>query len=292
MKSGSLVARLQLVAVAILFSTGGSVVKLTALDGWEVACLRSLVAAVTLWLFMPGARRRWSRRALLVGCAYAGALIGFVLSSKLTTAANAVFLTGTAPLYVALLAPILLGERWQWRDLVYMAVMAVGMLFCLTDAQPRFVTAPDPALGNLVAISTGLFWALTVLGLRWLARDAGSDSEAPVAIVSGNVLAFLVCLPAALPFSPPTAQDVGIILFLGSIQIGLAYIIMAAAMRRVPALEASLILLVEPVLSALLAWAVHAEVPGPLAIVGALLILGATSAKALFAVRSERATPA
>lgn len=291
MTRGSLVPRLQLLAVAVLFSTGGAVVKSSTLGGWQIACLRSLVAGITLWLFMRGARGRLNRRALVVGVAYAGALIGFVVSSKLTTAANAVFLAGTAPLYVALLAPALLGERWQRRDLAYMAVMAVGMLLCLTDAQPRFVTAPEPALGNLLAIVTGLFWALTVLGLRWLARSTERGDDAPVALVSGNLLAFLVCLPAALPLPPPRLLDVGIILFLGSIQIGLAYIVLTAAMRRVPAFEASLLLLVEPVLNSLLTWAVHGEVPGQWALVGAALILSATSLKAVLTVRAEGSGP-
>ncbi len=255
-------------------------VKATTLDGWQIACLRSLVAALTLYLFMRGGRAAWSRRAVLVGLAYAGALIGFVLSSKLTTAANAVFLTGTAPLYVAVLAPWLLREPLRRSELVYMLVMAAGMGLCLTDSEPRFVTAPDPALGNILAVVTGVFWALTVLGLRWLGREEDSSSAGATAVVSGNVIAFLVCLPAALPLPPPQAVDVAIVLFLGSIQIGLAYILLTAAIRRVPALEASLLLLVEPVLSSLLAWAVHGEVPGRWALMGALLILGSTLVKA------------
>lgn len=278
-------SRLQILAVAVLFSTGGAVVKATSLDGWQVACLRSLVAAVTLWLFMHGARGRWNRRALVVGVAYAGMLIGFVLSSKLTTAANAVFLAATAPLWVALLAPWLLGERWRSMELVYMAVMVAGLLLCLTDARPRFVTAPEPLLGNVLAIVTGVFYGLTVLGLRWLARGGDHGRDAPVALVSGNLLAFVVCLPAALPLPVPRPLDAGIVLFLGSVQIGLAYILLTAAMRRVPALEASLLLLVEPVLNSLLTWAVHGEVPGRWALLGATLILGATGVKAGLALR-------
>lgn len=276
MRQTPLVARLQLLLVAVLFSTGGTVAKATVLDGWQVAGLRSLVAAITLLLFMRGGRRRWSGRSILVGVAYAGALVGFIVSSKLTTAANAVFLAGTAPLYVALLAPWLLGERLRRAEVIYMAVMALGMALCLTDAEPRYVTAPDPFAGNLVALVTGLFWALTVLGLRWLGRDGSDPKEGATAVVCGNVIAFLVCLPMIWPLPSVGPRDVGIVLFLGSIQIGLAYILLTVAMRRVPALEASLLLLVEPVLSSLLSWAVHGEVPGRWALTGAALILGAT----------------
>lgn len=280
MSRGPLVWRLRILAVAVLFSTGGAVVKASSLDGWQIAGLRSLVAAVTLWLFMAGGRRRWTWRAFLVGVAYAGMLIGFVLASKLTTAANAVFLAATAPLYVAVLAPWLLGERWRRTELLYMTVMAAGLLLCLTDAQSRFETAPDPALGNLVAVATGLFYALTVLGLRWLARGDPAERDAPPALVCGNVLAFVACLPAALPLAPLRSVDVGVVLFLGSIQIGLAYIWLTAAIGRLPALEVSLLLLVEPVLNSLLTWAVHGEVPGRWALVGAALILAATAVRA------------
>ncbi len=281
-----LFCRLQILAVAVLFSTGGAVVKAASLGGWQVASLRSLVAAATLLVFMPGSRRNWSPRVLLVGVAYAGALVGFVLSSKLTTAANAVFLAGTAPLYVALLAPWLLGERRRRRELIYMAVMAAGLALCLTEVQPRFATAPEPRLGNLLAICTGLFWALTILGLRWLARDGEAESAAPAAVLSGNLLAFAGCLPWALPLPTPRPADVAIVLFLGSIQIALAYMLLTAAMRRVPALEASLLLLVEPVLNSLLSWAVHGEVPGGWALAGAGLILGSTALKVGLELRS------
>ena len=260
-------------------------VKATSLTGWQVACLRSLVAAVTLVLFMPGARRGWTPRALLVGGAYAGALVGFVLASKLTTAANAVFLAGTAPLYIALLAPLLLGERLRVRDLSYMGLMAIGMVLCLTDAEAHFETAPDPVTGNILAVVTGLFWALTVLGLRWLGREEASSDDAAAAVVSGNIMAFLFCLPAATPFPILEPIDVGIVLYLGAVQIGLAYILLTRAMQQVPALEASLLLLVEPVLSSLLAWAVHGEVQGRWAMTGAVLILSATLLRAGLGLR-------
>ncbi len=286
MSGGAVAARLQIVLVAALFSTGGAVVKAAALDGWQVAGLRSLVAAITLLLFMPGARRRWNPRALAVGLAYGGMLVGFVLSSKLTTAANTVFLAATAPLYVALLAPWLLGERWRRQDLLYMLVIAAGLVLCLTDSEARYATAPAPVAGNLLAIATGFFYALTVLGLRWLAREGGDESDAPAALVSGNLMAFVACLPAALPMSTPAPRDLGIVLFLGSIQIGLAYILLTAAIRRVPALEASLLLMLEPVLNSLLTWAVHGEVPGTWVLVGAALILGATALKAVLEPRA------
>lgn len=282
MSARSPLARLQILAAAVLFSTGGAAIKATAFSGWQVASLRSLVAAIALLLWMRSARQRWSWRAIVVGLAYAGALSGFVLSSKLTTAANAVFLAGTAPLYVALLAPWLLRERPRRGDLVFMAVMAVGLVLCLGDTQARFETAPDPVTGNILAVVTGVFWALTVIGLRWLGKDTESSDQVAAAVVSGNLIAFLVCLPAALPLPELGAPDVWIVVYLGVFQIGLAYVLLTSGIKTVSALEVSLLLLIEPVLSALWAWSMHGEVPGSGSIAGAVLILGSTFGKVVF----------
>ncbi len=94
--------RLMVLAAAILFSTGGAAVKACSLSGWQVACFRSAVAAVAIFALIPAARRAWNVKTLLVAIAYAATMISFVLANKLTTAANAIFLQGSAPLYVLL----------------------------------------------------------------------------------------------------------------------------------------------------------------------------------------------
>jgi len=108
MKS-SLGNRLLLVMAALLFSTGGAAIKSTSLTAWQVASFRSGVAAFVLLAAVPEARRGWSWRITPVAAAYAATLILFVLATRLTTAANAIFLQSTAPLYVWVLAPCLLG---------------------------------------------------------------------------------------------------------------------------------------------------------------------------------------
>jgi drug/metabolite transporter (DMT)-like permease len=182
---------------------------------------------------------------------------------------------------VALLSPWLLGERPRRGDLGYMLVMAVGLVLCLADAEARFETAPNPVGGNLLAVVTGLFWALTVIGLRWLGRDGERAKHVPAAVVSGNLFAFLICLPAALPLPAPSATDLGIIVYLGVFQIGLAYVLLTSGLAEVPALEASLLLLLEPVLNSVWSWWMHGEVPAATALAGAALILASTVARAL-----------
>jgi len=286
-------ARLQLLAAAALFSTGGTVIKACGMSGWQVACFRSGLAAVTLLVLLPSARRHWSRRGFIVGLAYAATLIMYVLANKLTTAANAIFLQSTAPLYLLLVAPLLLKERIRRNDLLFMAALAVGLGMFFAGREPAHATATDPFLGNVIGACSAVTWALTVAGLRWLARSEGHPGGSPAgaaanAAVTGNLIVFAVCLPMALPVSDATTTDWAWIGYLGTCQIGVAYVFMTAGMRYVRALEGALLLLVEPVLNTLLAWAVHGEVPGPWSRIGAVIILIATIAHSLQAARKRR----
>lgn len=277
--------RFLVLAAAVLFSTGGAAVKACSLSGWQIASFRSGLAALTLLALMPAARRHWSPRTWAVGVAYAGTMILYVVANKLTTAANTIFLQDTAPLYILLLGPLLLGERGRRRDLVFMVVLAVGMALFFVGAQPASQTAPRPMLGNLLALAAGLCWALTLMGLRWLGRDQVRDA-APAAVTCGNILAFVGALPFALPVETPTANDVGVIVFLGVFQIATAYVFLTRGMRRVPALEASLLLLVEPVLNPIWAFAFHREIPAVWALTGGIIVVGTTTVKAWMDDRS------
>jgi drug/metabolite transporter (DMT)-like permease len=279
-----LVHRLQLALAALLFSTGGAAVKSTALTSWQVASFRSGIAALMLFLVLPQWRRFWSPRSMLVGLAYAATMILYVTGNKLTTAANTIFLQATAPMYLLLLGPLLLHEKIRSRDLFYTAAMITGMVLMFVGVEDPIETAPDPVRGNIVGAFCGVSWALTILGLRWLGRTAdrskGHD-PAGAAVVSGNLMAFAICLPMALPVERAGATDWFTVAFLGVFQIGVAYIAMTRGVRRVPALEASLLLLLEPVLAALWAWLIHGEQPGPWSLAGCLIILSASVASVL-----------
>ena len=272
------VARLRLAAAALLFSTGGAAIKAAHFDAWQIAGFRSGVAALTLLLCLPAARRGWTWRAAVVGVAYAATLVLFVLANRLTTAANTIFLQSTGPLYLMLLGPWLLHEPIRRRDLVMMAAVGVGLVLFFVGAERPAVTAPDPARGNLLAMSSGVCWALTLAGLRWMGRRS-PDGGGLAAVVIGNIIAFVGCLPLALPLGPHPVADWGTILYLGVVQIGLAYVLVTSALKELPVFEASLILLLEPAFNPLLAWLVHGEMPGGWALVGGAVILLATTAK-------------
>ncbi len=295
--SAPLGSRLRLVAAAALFSTGGAAIKATTLAGWQVASFRSGVASLVILAALPGARRRWSWPAVAVGAAYAATMILFVLSNKLTTAANAIYLQATSPLYLLVLSPLVLGEPIRRRDLAFMAALAAGLGLFFVGLDAPSATAPNPLAGNLAAVGAGFFWALTVTGLRGLGRRGpalgavrpATDGDAgEQAVFLGNLFAFAGCLPLALPVASATTADWAILGYLGCFQIGLAYVLLTAGLREVTAFEASLLLLVEPVLNPIWAWLVHGERPGPWSLAGAATILAATVVKTLLDLRRAR----
>src|SRR5947207_1013871 len=188
--------RSKIVLAAVLFSTGGAAVKWCGFDGWQLAGLRAGLAFTTMLTLIPEARRGWSWRTALVGCAYAATTLLYVQANKHTTAASAIFLQATSPLFILVLAPVLLGEHANRRDIAQMAVMAVGLgLFFLGTDRPS-TTAPDPALGNVLAAVCAVTWAFTVIGYRWLASRGASIAAAAVA---GNMTASIIAVIMAGP---------------------------------------------------------------------------------------------
>jgi drug/metabolite transporter (DMT)-like permease len=223
-------------------------------------------------------------------------MVLFVVSNRLTTAANTIFLQYTGTLYVLLAAPRLLGEKMQRRDVPHAAALAVGLCLFFADGQAPSATASNPALGNLLAALSGVLWAATILGLRAL-RDARTSTSAPAgmaeaAAVYGNALAFLVGLPWVLRSASAIPENWAVLAYLGVVQIGVAYALFSIGIRHVPAPEASLLLLVEPALSPVWAWAAHGERPGAWALAGGALILGSTAVKTIVEARERRAPPA
>jgi drug/metabolite transporter (DMT)-like permease len=288
-------ARLELAAAAILFSTGGAAVKAVDFTGWQITGLRSGVAAVAIWLMTRQARGRWTGRHVVVGVAYAACLTLFVLANRLTTAANTIYLQSTAPLYLAILAPWLLREPTRRQDLAFMAAVGLGLALFFIGVDQPVETAPEPVRGNLLALGSGMTWALTVCGLRWMASAGEGRGSAAVAVVVGNVIACLAALPFALPVGRHDPGDWLLVGYLGVFQIALAYVLVTRALETLPALEASLILLIEPVLNPVWAWVFQGERPGAWSLVGGGVILGATTVRCVLDARrgpTQAAVPA
>lgn len=282
------VARVEVVMAAILFSTGGAAIKAVTLTPWQVAGFRAGIAAAMLLLLVPDARR-FSWRAIVVGVVQAATFITFVLANRLTTAASAVFLQAAAPFWLILLAPLLLGERPRRGDAGFLAVLFAGVLLLMLGTPGPSATAPDTFRGNLVGAVSGLMWALTLAGLRWAGREAakGASFTGASSTVCGNLIACAVCLPLALPVGSSVPGDWLVVAYLGVAQVGLAYVFLTRGLKRLRAMEASLLLLLEPALSPFWAWLAHGERPGWVAVLGGAIILTATTWRSTRAASSQ-----
>ncbi|MEN3202912.1 MAG: DMT family transporter [Atribacterota bacterium] len=250
-----------LFASAILWSLGGLLIKLVHWNPLAIAGARSTIACgFLLCFFRP--RLRLSSLEILGGIAYAATVILFVLANKLTTASNAILLQYGAPVYVALLSQWLLGEAPSRFDWISVGMVLGGMVLFFLDR-----LSPGNMLGNFVAIGSGIAFAFLIVLLRMQ-----KDTEPLQSVFVGNLFAAF----AGLPFFFTTALDrqgwIGLLL-LGTVQIGLSYLLYAQAIRKVKALEASLIPMIEPVLNPLWVFLALGESPGRFALFGGGVIL-------------------
>lgn len=282
-------ARLQLLAAAVLFSSGGAAIKSCGLDGLAVVGARSAVAALALLCFVPRARQGWSRTIIPVGIGYALTMLFFVTANKLTSAASAVFLQSTAPMYVMLASPWVLKESITRRDVIIMGAFALGLLVFLVGARPPIESAPRPLAGNVLAAFAGVTWAGIIMGLRYLSRPGATEpNAAPSAVALGNVIACVFCIPSAGALVEAPPRDWMILLYLGLFQVTAAYLLLMRAVQRVSAFEASLLLLLEPILSPIWAWALNGETVAGMTFLGGGIILAASVAQV---ARPRKPTP-
>jgi len=286
--SSQAINRLLLVAAAVLFSTGGAAIKAASLTGWQIASFRSGIAAIAVALLVPAARRNWTRRTGLVAVAYAATVILFVLANRMTTSANAIYLQSTAPLYLLLIAPVALHERIRPPDVLFALAIAFGLSLFFFARENVAATAPDPFTGNLLAVASGLAWAFAVAGMRWLGRGSKDGAAGRAMVVAGNLLAFAVALPMALPVTHVSFGDAAVLLYLGIFQIGVAYWCLTRGISHVPAFEAATLLLIEPAINPIWTWLVHGERPSALALTGGGVILGATLVNTWLKSREDR----
>ncbi len=269
-----------LLAAALCWSLGGVLIKSIDWPPMAVAGGRSAIAVPIILLCIGRPRFRFSIAQIGGALAYAGTVILFVFATRMTTAANAIFLQYTAPIYVALIGRWYLRERASPIDWLVIAVALIGIALFFLD---RLTMAG--LWGNIIALESGLCFAGLALFLR--KEKAGS----PVAsIVLGNILVACAGLPFML--QAPSLGEGGLwrLVLLGAVQLGLPYVFYATAIKQVTALEATLIPLLEPVLNPLWVMLAIGEQPGPWAIVGGLLVLGAVLGRGLVMMKS-RPTP-
>ena len=258
-----------IILTALLWSTGGAAIKYVPADALTVAALRCLIAGL---VFLPLARPRKlkpSPRLLLLGASYTLMTASFVIANKWTTALNAVAIQYTAPLWLFAGAAALGAVKLSLRRLAPMLLIAAGIAVFLQEPKTGSSLA-----GNLVALVSGVGFALVILSFRLLREERNYS------LVSfANLFAALVLLPAMIATGGarqlaalPASGWLGLV-YLGAVQIGLAYTLYAAGLKRVTALRASTLSLIEPVLSPVWTFLLLREVPTSYGIFGAALII-------------------
>jgi drug/metabolite transporter (DMT)-like permease len=263
-----------LLLTALLWSTSGLFVKLLHWHPLSIFSARGIVASVVFLIWLRRVPLRITPFLAAGAAGYMGAQFLFILSTRLTTAANAIFLQYTAPIYVLIFGVWFLRERPRRIDWITMVVLFAGMvLFFGQD-----LTLND-LYGNLAGILGGVALAIMIVSTR-----AQKDSHPAQIFLIGSCLGGLIGLPSVLQETWSLA-DAAIIVYLGIVQTGLAAVLYSIAIRHVPALESNLILMLEPVLNPLWVFLVIGESPAPLALVGGAVVLGAIAGRAIVGVR-------
>lgn len=275
---------LQLIGAALCWSLAGVLIKYVATSwpGLAVAGGRGGIAALFLLLTNRGLRFHFSRDQLAGAFFYAACTVTFCLATTLTSAANAILLQYTAPVWVALLSTSLLGEKAERADWLAILVALGGMALFFKDglAVGRFA-------GDALSVLSGVCFAAMALALR--RQKDGSPVES---VILGNALAFLIGLPWIISAPALSGSGWTALLTLGILQLGVSYWLYTRAIRHVTALEAVLIPVIEPVLNPIWVLAFMGEKPSGWALIGGAIVLGAVTARALVSVqRRGRTTP-
>jgi len=271
-----------LVFIAVLmWSTGGVLIKLTSLDAFQLTFFRSFLAAVTVLILTRRSGLRLDLYGIVTSLIYATLLILFVWATKHTTAANAIFLQYTAPIYILILGPFVIGERFHWRDLI-------TIIFCITGMAMFFVGKLEVSdyWGNIAALASGIFLGLYIMLLRH-PRAAGTN--AVIAVIYGNFLLALVTLPSGIGvFTTISLRDLALVSVLGIFQIGLSYILFIKGVTSgTRPLDASIIGFFEPILNPVWVFLFYGEQPSGCAMVGGLVIVATVLCHTLVQYRAR-----
>lgn len=294
------------VLAVLIWSTGGLFIKLTSLDAYEVTFFRSLLAGLTVLVITRKQGLKIDVFGAVCSVIYATLLFLFVWATKHTTAANAIFLQYTAPIYIVLLGPFVIGEKFRFGDLVTVACCIAGMsLFFvgkleLSDYQ-----------GNIAALGSGIFLGLYIMLLKHPRATglptsvSGSTDDGPVGsskrgpnpvitVIYGNLLLAAVTLPSGIGAIPSlTAKDLAAVAFLGIVQIGIAYILFIKGISGgTRPLDASIIGFIEPLLNPVWVFLFVGERPSSWAFLGGMIIVGTVVAHTGLQYRRSRTVAA
>jgi drug/metabolite transporter (DMT)-like permease len=270
-------ALLFLAICAILWSTSGVLIKMMDWQPLAILAGRGLFTSLVFLVYLRRIPTQWNRWQLLAAAASIMTQFLFITATKLTTAANAIFLQYTAPIYVVLLAFWFLRERPSRTDWASMFVIFLGLLLFFGDK-----LSADGFYGNILAVLSGVTSAVMVVSFRAQKDGAPAESILIASLVVG-VFGFPFVLKETW-----TIANWTIIAFLGIFQIGLAFVFFTQAIKHIPALEANLVGTLEPVLNPLWVFLFLGEGMGAFALIGGLVVLGGVILSAVGSARAAR----
>lgn len=266
-----------LVLSAVMWSLGGLLIKSVDSNPLAIAGVRSAISAAIILIATGRPKLSWSPSQIGASLAYTGMVILFVAATKNTTAANAILLQYTAPVYVTFLGAWLLKEKVRLLDWVTVAVVMAGMvLFFIEDI------GTGGMLGNILAAGSGVSFALFTVLMRMQKKGSPIGS-----VILGNILTALIGLPFLFN-DMPDAKGWLYLAVLGTLQLGIPYILYSNAIKHVTALEASLIPVIEPILNPVWVLIFLGEAPGYLALIGGAVVLTAVTLRCIIPLRQSR----
>jgi drug/metabolite transporter (DMT)-like permease len=281
MQSSSAGGILALVFCALLWSTGGVLVKLVDWNPFAIAGVRSFIGLITVCIMLHrlpsftvrdeenGRIDRNGTLYLYIAAAcYACTMILYIVANKLTTAADTILLQYTDPIYIILFGPLILGERNSKSDYITVAGVALGMILFFADGLKG-----GRMTGNLLASLSGTTWGFCMIFMRKLRRRGSQD-----AFMLAHIITFLTGLPFIFIYGFPSgnvlvSSCIGLVL-LGVFQIGIPSILYARGIGSVRALSASFISMIEPLMNPVWVFLFMHEVPSVWTCIGGAVILG------------------
>lgn len=292
---------LALVICALFWSLGGVFIKYVNVNSFAIAGFRSLIAFITIAVlsrrlprfFIKGDPKR-TLYLWISAVTYALTMTLFCVANKLTYAANAVLLQYTFPIWVIIFSPVLLGEKNSALDYISISGIAAGMLLFFAEnifGTPSGEFAETQVLGNFLAFASGITFGLTTLFQRKQqvaavkAGDFSEDNSSNDAFMIAQIITALFGLPFVFLMENgiPDLRSVIFLLLLGTVQMGIPNVTYAIGIKKVRALSASIITMIEPLMNPVWVLIFAHEIPNPLCIAGGLIIIGFMIFREVFA---------
>jgi len=265
-------AMLLMVITAAMWSLGGIFIKLISWSPFLIAGIRSGISGSIMAMYMAATHTRFklNKYSVLAGVGLAFSATLFTIANKLTTAANAIVLQYTAPIFILIISALFFKQKMQKQDVLVVCITMGGMVLFFLDQ-----LSPGNMLGNVFGILAGIFLAQMFV---MVGRGGDDDATRMSGIMIAHVLTLLIGLPIGIPQTTEIAAiEIVYVIILGVFQLGIPYVLYGIASRDCPPLACSLIGMLEPLLNPVWVAIFIGEVPGPFALVGAVIIIATVS---------------